>query len=276
MTAYQFQVSKKETQVSALKRRGEPLTVAIASIKKVLDEGAGSIVLRGFPLGVSESERDARYLTFAEQFGKVTLHGGSRSAIWHVSPKSQIADRDRTFSEMADEAPLHTDSSFIDNPETYFSLLVVRPAKIGGNSISLPVSSVINALRREPGGPQSFKVLSEQKFPFATPAAFSDASAQAGKRDTVFAPIFGETVPIRFRMDCILAGFAACPDLATPERVRAVHFFNDFLQRYMQHGGKRLEAGDLFIGNNHRILHARTFFSDPDRLLLRVRITAKR
>ena len=34
----------------------------------------------------------------------------------------------------------------------------------------------------------------------------------------------------------------------------------------------RLEAGDLLIANNYTVLHARTDFTDPNRLLLRVRI----
>jgi alpha-ketoglutarate-dependent taurine dioxygenase len=33
-----------------------------------------------------------------------------------------------------------------------------------------------------------------------------------------------------------------------------------------------LERGDLLIANNYTVLHARTDFSDPNRLLLRARI----
>ena len=77
---------------------------------------------------------------------------------------------------------------------------------------------------------------------------------------------------IRFRLDTIEAGFKCCPELATPERLWALDYFNKFSQSYQNRIELKLTDGDIIFVNNHRVLHGRTAFSNNDRLLLRVRI----
>jgi alpha-ketoglutarate-dependent taurine dioxygenase len=79
---------------------------------------------------------------------------------------------------------------------------------------------------------------------------------------------------LRYRYDVLKAGFQVRPDLATDERAHAVEVFNEFLTGVRENAPTiRLERGDLLIANNYTVLHARTDFTDPNRLLLRARVS---
>src|SRR5262249_59381516 len=91
----------------------------------------------------------------------------------------------------------------------------------------------------------------------------------------VTSPVVLSRSALRYRYDVLKAGFEVRPDLATAESIDAVEVFNEFLTGVRQsHPTIRLESGDLLIANNSTVLHARTDFTDPHRLLLRARIAA--
>jgi hypothetical protein len=238
-----------------------------------LEQGPGYFVLKGFGLEGDEASVRTRFASLAAVFGRVTGHGEGGEPVWRISPRGQVGHVP-TFSETASEAPLHTDNSWVAQPERYFALLCERPAGYGGNSIVFGVEELRRGFGATADGSAAIRILSELEFPFAMPDVFRQTGQSAGEA-TVTAPVFGRR-EFRFREDVIRAGFLARPDLATPEARWAVARFNRYLvERLGRDRGLRLERGDVFFCNNHTCLHARTPFSDPQRLLWRVRMTGE-
>ena len=89
----------------------------------------------------------------------------------------------------------------------------------------------------------------------------------------VTAAIFSEIPALRYRRDTLIEGFTFAPGLATKDALWAM----EFLDRVIQSAASRmtceaLSAGDIILINNHFVLHGRTDFKDPQRLLLRIRV----
>jgi alpha-ketoglutarate-dependent taurine dioxygenase len=245
------------------------------TIGEILDRGRGYAILRGFPVADRpESEISAAFEALVSRFGTVTAHGASRQTIWRIAPRPNL-DHVPTFSEAAGEAPFHTDNSWVREPEQYFALLVIRPADVGGESLLCPVRELLQDFARTPKGPAAIRTLREQQFPFAMPVVFrSEAEGAARVTPVVTSPVVLSRSTLRYRHDVLKAGFQVRPDLATAERVHAVEVFNEFLTGVRRNApSTRLERGDLLIANNCTVLHARTDFTDPNRLLLRARIS---
>lgn len=245
-------------------------------IKNILDYGCGYLVLKGFPLNRPEAEYLAEFEALAGLIGEPQGHGHSGKKSWRISPRASL-DHVPTFSEMASEAPLHTDNSWVPEPEKYFSLLAVRPAIDGGESIVLPLEQVLLGFLQKPQGREAWALLSQPLFPFAVPDVFlSEEEFAAPERKALVFPVFGSTVGFRFRHDAIRRGFAQRPELASSRAEWAIEFFNDYLIDFSERTPKvKLESGDVLIANNHRVLHARTDFSDSNRLLWRARMAER-
>jgi alpha-ketoglutarate-dependent taurine dioxygenase len=240
-----------------------------------LDHGRGYVIVKGFPVADRpEADISADLEALVSRFGTVTAHGASRQTIWRITPRPDL-DHVPTFSEAAGEAPFHTDNSWAREPEQYFALLVIRPADVGGESLICPVRELLQDFARTPEGPAVIRTLREQQFPFAMPVVFrSEAEAAAKVTPVITSPVVLSRSTLRYRYDVLKAGFQARPDLATDERVHAVEVFNKFLTGVRETAPTiRLERGDLLIANNYTVLHARTDFTDPNRLLLRARIS---
>ncbi len=244
-------------------------------VRKDLNGDRGHVILKGFPVdGRPESDISADFEDVVSRFGTVQGHGASGQTIWRITPRTDL-NHVPTFSEAAGEAPFHTDNSWVRSPEEYFALLVIRPADFGGESLICPVPELLRDFAQTREGPAAMRALHQLQFPFAMPVVFrSDADGAAKVTPVITAPVIQSRSRIRFRYDVLQAGFKVRPELATEERVHAVEVFNKFLTRVRQTAPTaRLEAGDLLIGNNWTVLHARTDFTDPKRLLLRARMS---
>jgi alpha-ketoglutarate-dependent taurine dioxygenase len=244
-------------------------------IREILNYGRGYVILKDFPVvGRSEADISTDFEALAGRFGTVTPHGASGQTIWRITPRPNL-DHVPTFSEAAGEAPFHTDNSWDTEPEQYFALLVVRPADVGGESVLYPVSDLLWDFARTPHGPATIRTLQGLRFPFAMPVVFRSETESAAKvTPVVTSPVILNRSMIRYRYDVLKAGFNARPGLATAERVDAVEKFNEFVTGVRRTAPTvRLETGDLLIANNYTVLHARTDFADPKRLLLRARMS---
>jgi alpha-ketoglutarate-dependent taurine dioxygenase len=137
------------------------------------------------------------------------------------------------------------------------------------------VAELLRDFAQTRGGPAAIRTLREQQFPFAMPVVFRSAADGAAKvTPVVTSPVILSRSSLRYRYDVLKAGFQARPELATDERVQAVEAFNKFLTGVRATAPTiRLERGDVLIGNNYTVLHARTDFTDPHRLLLRARMS---
>jgi len=247
------------------------------AIRDILDFGCGYVILKNFPVvGRPEADVSADFEALVSRFGTIKPHGASGQTIWRIAPRPDL-DHVPTFSEAAGEAPFHTDNSWASEPEDYFALLVIRQADVGGESLLCPVADLLRDFARTPEGPAAIRTLSERQFPFAMPVVFRSESEGAAKvTPVVTSPVVLSHATLRYRYDVLKAGFQVRPDLATPENVHAVEVFNEFLVGVRQNApSTRLERGDLLIANNCTLLHARTDFTDPRRLLLRARMARR-
>lgn len=244
------------------------------AISEILNHGRGYVILKGFPVADRpEAEISADLEVLVRHLGTVTAHGASRQTIWRIAPRPNL-DHVPTFSEADGEAPFHTDNSWVREPEQYFALLVIRPADIGGESLLCPVPELLRDFARTREGLAAIRTLRERQFPFAMPVVFRSEKEGAAKvTPVVTSPVVLSGSTLRYRYDVLKAGFQVRPDLATAESVHAVEIFNEFLTGVRQtYPTIRLESGDLLLANNITLLHARTNFTDPKRLLLRARI----
>jgi alpha-ketoglutarate-dependent taurine dioxygenase len=244
------------------------------AIKEVLDHGKGHVILKGFPVaGRPEPDISAEFEALMSRLGTVTGHGASGQKIWRIAPRPEL-DHIPTFSEAAGEAPFHTDNSWVPEPEQYFALLVIRPADQGGESLACPVAELLEDFARTRQGAAAVRTLSHNVFPFAMPVVFrGNAERAASVTPVLTSRVILSRSAMRYRHDVLQAGFRVRPDLATPENVNAVALFDEFLTGVRQtYPTVRLESGDLLVANNYSVLHARTDFTDPNRLLLRARI----
>lgn len=250
---------------------------AVAALRDALDGGPGYALLSGFPLdGVGDAVRDELLLRAARLLGEATPHGASGKLIWEITPRATVGTTP-TFSETADEAPLHTDNGWVPVPEKYLTMLAVNPADEGGDTIVLPVATAVEGFSRLPRAAEALALLREEAFPFAVPTVFREPGRPGSGPDTLVAAVFGSEVPFRYRYDIIRAGFALRPDLASPRRLWALECFDAYLRLARERAPRvRLRRGDLLFVNNHAVLHARTAFDDGSRLLLRVRMSAAR
>ncbi len=172
-----------------------------------------------------------------------------------------------TFSEALGEAPLHTDSAFSDAPERYNALYCVTEASCGGGLSKLVSGpAVIADLETTADGRRCIELLRRLHFPFRVPDAFFASSR------LITAPVLGDAPLVRFRPDCIERGFAMRPDLDTPDHRWAFDYFRAAAETHRSQTLHRLRSGEMIVFCNHRLLHARTDYTDPARHLTRVRM----
>ncbi|MBM4392193.1 MAG: TauD/TfdA family dioxygenase [Deltaproteobacteria bacterium] len=177
-----------------------------------------------------------------------------------------------TFSEHNEAAPLHTDTQYYAEPERYLLQYFVRSAGCGGGTTELrDGASVVRALERSDAGRRALAVLTRTPLPFRIPAAFTRDGA-ASTLELTWAPIFGARPALRFRVDTLEAGLAACPEHATPEVRDALRTLYAELADPCPRVERTLEPDTLVLINNHEALHGRTAFTDLARHAVRIRI----
>lgn len=148
---------------------------------------------------------------------------------------------------------LHTDQPFLEHPPRYQLLHCIVPAASGGDSTvadALVASQYLRATDHE-----TWRWLSE------VPVRFH--RKQKAFEAIVDAPIFGLSPDGRFIVRDSYFTFAplALPFEQQAGWRRAYTRYTDLVRSPGHHRTTRLEAGDVLIYDNHRMLHARTAFS---------------
>jgi alpha-ketoglutarate-dependent taurine dioxygenase len=231
------------------------------------------VVLRG--LGYNrypQPIRDTLVLALTRGVGTPTDHNNDKRVLWPVKARAEevrkTVDYKTTFSEEAGEAPLHSDSAFAASPEKYNALFVVKQAEEGGVSVLLNVPRLVDELARTVEGRECIEILRQSEFPFRVPDAFF-------KNDRIVtAPVLGDKPFVRFRYDCLMAGFALREELRTNERVWAIEHFRAKAEASEARVFYQLQQDEAIVIDNHVMLHARTDFTDRARHLIRVRMHA--
>jgi len=242
-----------------------------ALVRDTVSLNPACVVLRG--LGYNrypQPIRDTLVLALTRGVGTPTDHNNDKRVLWPVKARAEetrkSVDYKTTFSEEAGEAPLHSDSAFAPQPEKYNALFVVRQAQEGGVSVLLNVPRLVDELARTVEGRECIEILRRNEFPFRVPDAFF-------KKDRIVtAPVLGETPFVRYRYDCLMAGFALREDLRSNERVWAIEHFRAKAETSEARVFYHLQPDEAIVIDNHVMLHARTDFTDRERHLIRVRM----
>lgn len=195
--------------------------------------------------------------------------------LWDVKSRPVPVGHFATYSEHNNRAELHTDTQYYPDPEEYFLLYVVRAARCGGGrSLLCSAREIKERLLKTAQGREAFRILSTFKFPFRIPTTFTGAGT-VGTVETTLAPIFSDKPFIRFRYDTLEQGLRARPDLDVPEARYALSVLLDVLENKVNIVDYFMDDDVLAICNNHTALHGRTSFQDPERHLIRVRMSSQ-
>lgn len=252
--------------------RFEPTRLFAARILEALNAGTPALLIRQFPLGASTEDAKSLMLEFCSSLGVPTATDPERGTIiWEVTPRKHLpSNHSPTITENAIFADLHTDSSYMPQPEQFVSFMMLHPAEDGGGeTFYVDGEAAIKWLEQSAHGSATLRILRETKYLFRVPTSFTRLQSDLTP-EWVEAPLLADVPLIRYRRDSLQEGFEAAPERFSDAEKLAAWAFGDALQSLPQER-RYLERGDLLILNNHRLLHGRTAFSDLSRLMLRCR-----
>lgn len=244
----------------------EKLQVAAGAFEK----GTGCIVLRG--LGIESDAPELAQLTsiaVSTAFGEPTRTDKHLAQIaWPVRFDPHASTR-KTFSQTMGEARFHTDSQYCDNPERFFGLFCINADLEGkGTNYLIPGAAIVERISQEN---HENLIALRQPYPFRVPTVFTETRDDA-TIELAWAPIIsGENDEIiRYRLDTLTDGVQITQKLSNAQLAAAIAFENTMAD--IPPIEYHLQPGEALIVDNHRMLHARTPYDDPNRLLYRVRM----
>ena len=201
---------------------------------------------------------DKRAMTaIARSLGKESDRDGG--ALWPIAPRV----RKGTFSMTAEDTGLHTDAQYHHQPEPHFLLFCVVPADCGGGANRLLRASAVIGRLDDAGALTEADIgrLHEEVWSWEVPEVFRAASMHhTGSSHAVLSA----AGTVRWRHDNLRAG--------SPERAGTARRFRDYVEMHPDVVTVQLNAGDVLYCDNQRVLHGRTAFQDPRRLLYRTRL----
>jgi gamma-butyrobetaine dioxygenase len=209
----------------------------------------GFVLVRGDPV------RPAGVEAVANLVGD--LGESAYTRIFDLTPSSKTRTMGNTFNAV----PPHTDEAFRYSPPGVNVLGCVRPANDGGESILVDGFQAAAQLRDS--DPDAFDLLCRhaQDFNRIHPGSLD----QRGRQPMIVLDDRGAVVGIRFHTRA--AGPLNLP-MEVVEPYYAAH--RRFCERVFDPANQlrfQLEAGDAVLFDNHRVLHARAAFGDPQRHL---------
>ncbi len=209
-----------------------------------IKEGAPFVHVEGLPFNVMEPEDSERYIkTLASAIGHTTLTAGvSDSEIWRL---------DRKTSPSSQFIPYHTDNPFLTVPEKVVSFWNGKSSSKGGANLILSVDEL-----------------------------FEWAGQNLSYRD-ILQEI--EETPVTF-----CHGLVSATGVMLESAAGTARFDMKYIDESTRHVGAllrtilndpqipsqtvKLSEGDVLFFDNEKTLHARSEYSDPDRVSLRVRM----
>ncbi|MFD0884423.1 TauD/TfdA family dioxygenase [Streptosporangium algeriense] len=212
--------------------------------------------------GLTEDAKDTFAVAVCSVLGVPSPVGATGDlVVWEVRPRPDLPDDQRrnNISVSDGEACLHTDSTFAERPERWFTLWCVCPARDGGASVLVDSSQVIR----------------EMDEPTLEVLRTTDAPLWDGRRvrriRVIDADARGEPV-VRYRADLLAQGVEAAGLRQGDALLEALRAFEARLASPRFRHVVPLRADQVLFVDNHRILHAREHFTDARRRLLRIRI----
>lgn len=185
------------------------------------------------------------------------LGDSAYSRIFDLTPSSRVRTMGNTFKAV----PPHTDEAFRYAPPGVNVLGCLRPADDGGETILVDGFQVAERLRES--DPEAFDLLCRhcQNFNRVHPGSLDQRARQA----MIVLDDRGAVVGIRFHTRAAgpldLPADIVKPFYAAHRRFCELIFDPAHQLRF------RLQAGEAVLFDNHRVMHARAAFGDPERHL---------
>jgi hypothetical protein len=211
---------------------------------------AGQVVITGVRAG------NLGLAALVATFGVVTAEGNEDATqlVYNLTPKSAPPVGLRTRSHQRCFFPLHTDTSWLPRPHDYLALLGVTPAATSSTkSLTVPVDQIVGEL-----DDSDVAVLCEPRFPVPT--------QDWPRYVSILEPGTSGGFCIRYRADVL--ELESTNRLDARARTALQHL--DEVVATASAATFALNAGDLLVLDNRRVLHGRTEVDGP-RLVERVR-----
>ena len=216
--------------------------------------GRGFAVLRGLPVAAwGDARAAAAFLVLSRALGALRQQNGAGHVLGHVTDLGlSSADPSVRVYQTHERQSFHTDSCDI------VALLMLRPARRGGDSFLVSVGAVFNALRE-----RSPRLLRALLRPLATDRR---GEVPAGAQPFFTIPVLSlheSFLSVIYQRQYINSAqrFADAPRLDA-ETVAALDAFDKLCEEPSLQVAMRLEPGDVQLVHNHALLHDRSAFED--------------
>jgi alpha-ketoglutarate-dependent taurine dioxygenase len=242
------------------------LPATVRELQRILTADGYAVVGTPGLAACTEAERDLVVVAVSALLGTPSPVGETADLlVWDVRPRPDLPTEQRAtnVSISTGEACLHTDSTFAPAPERWFGLWCVRPARDGGASVLVDARRVVDAMAARPGTRMALELLRTTDIPLWTGRAVVPVRVLGGEGQPL----------VRYRDDLIAEGLRRAGLGDTHPTTVAVRTFGRHLAAAANRVRIPLAADQVLFVDNHRTVHAREYFTDPSRHLLRVRMT---
>ena len=187
--------------------------------------------------------------------------------VWDIMDRKEKKAPYQTFSEGKGEADYHTDTAFYEKPVRNFALHCIKPAECGGGvNRFCNAAALRQKLIRDPEHAWIVKTLTGIPATFRVPSSFTHHK----ENECIDAFIFGDDVPVRFRLDSIHKGHELKYGRQNNELLKAIDALMHIVDNPDNMLKMRLEEDAAVFINNYEVLHYRDDFMDPSRHLMRI------
>ncbi len=177
--------------------------------------------------------------------------------IFDLAPASNI----QVLGNTTRPVPPHTDEAFRYSPPGINVLSCIQPANDGGDSILVDGFHLAEKLRKE--NPDAFNLLTNYSQSFHR---IHDGEIDQRARQRMIAlDDRGEVSGVRIHTRAS-APLDLAEELVEPYYA-AHHYLCNLMMEPANQARFKLNAGDTVLFDNHRVLHARSEFTDPNRFL---------
>jgi gamma-butyrobetaine dioxygenase len=178
--------------------------------------------------------------------------------LFDLSPgKNQV-----TFGNTMNAVPPHTDEAYLYSPPGVNILHCVRPVDEGGESVLVDGFYLANQMREH--HPAEFETLTTHSYPFHRIVP-DDGVYQRLRAKVITLDDDGDVAGFRYHTRTL------APLDVVPEKVARLHAATSKLSHLMLEPANqacfKLDAGEAVLFDNHRVMHARKAFNDPNRHL---------
>lgn len=167
-----------------------------------------------------------------------------------------------TFGNTMNPVPPHTDEAYLYSPPGVNVLHCLRPADKGGESVFVDGFYLANQMREHHNA--DFETLTTHSYPFHRVVP-DDGVYQRLRAKIITLDDDGDVAGFRYHTRT-LAPLDMAPHNLTRLH-RAISKLSQLMMKPVNQACIKLNAGEAVMFDNHRVMHARKAFNDPNRYL---------